>query len=165
MFSLIQILAIYRLTRGLGKRLLQGVKHIHTDWIIISQNSINIGHNISVTCICICFVSLSDCSGMCFPVFSKLMFAIMSHLTTRLYFTLHCTERFTSLHCNTLLQCCTKTALQWSAVHCTAQFYTAIHQYSKSWVFKLSSVFFTATRHLQHIGINLANLLIFACKL
>ena len=40
-----------------------------------------------------------------------------------------------------------------------------VYQYSKSWVFKLSLVFFTATVHLQHIGINLANLLIFACKL
>ena len=40
-----------------------------------------------------------------------------------------------------------------------------VYQYSKSWVFKLSLVFFTATVHLQHIGVNLANLLIFACKL
>ena len=41
----------------------------------------------------------------------------------------------------------------------------SLDQYSKSWVFKLSLVFFTATVHLQHIGVNLANLLIFACKL
>ena len=41
----------------------------------------------------------------------------------------------------------------------------SLDQYSKSWVFKLSLVFFTATVHLHHIGINLANLLIFACKL
>ena len=43
--------------------------------------------------------------------------------------------------------------------------YSMLYQYSKSWVFKSSLVFFTATVHLQHIGINLANLLIFACKL
>ena len=40
-----------------------------------------------------------------------------------------------------------------------------IYQYSKSWVFKLSLVFFTATVHLQTIGLIWTNLLIFACKL
>ena len=40
-----------------------------------------------------------------------------------------------------------------------------VNQYSKSWVFKLSLVFFTATVHFQHIGITQAILLIFPCKL
>ena len=43
--------------------------------------------------------------------------------------------------------------------------YSMLYQYSKSWVFKYLLVFFTATVHLQHTGINLANLLIIACKL